>query len=148
MKILRHGLDPVLARFARPRDESGAAAVFVIGVTLVMLACAGLVLDGGQALNARMRLADDLEQAARAGAQQIDVIHLREHGVVRLDSGAAEARAAGFIGSSGYTDVRVRVDREEITVSAKDSVDTDLLSLIGIQRFDVKASATSQAVTQ
>lgn len=148
MNMLRHGCRAVLERFTRQRDESGTATVFVVGVTLVMLACAGLVLDGGNALNARMRLADDMEQAARAGAQEIDVDHLREHGVVRLDTGAAEARAASFIAPAGYTDVRVRVEGEEITVSAKDSVSTDLLSLIGIHRFDVAASAISQAVTQ
>lgn len=132
----------------RRREESGAAAVFVIGLTLVMLACAGLVLDGGNALNARMRLADNVEQAARAGAQAIDVPHLRQYGEVRLDDAAAEARARAFISSFGYTDVSVDVTEGEITISAKDTVPTDLLSLIGIQRFDVSASATSEAVTR
>lgn len=135
-------------RRPRRRDESGAAAVFVIGLSLVMLACAGLVLDGGNALNARMRLADDVEQAARAGAQAIDVAHLRDSGVVRLDDAAAEARARAHISSFGYTDVRVVVTGGEITISAKDTVQTDLLSLIGIQQFDVSASATSEAVTR
>lgn len=131
------------------RDESGTAAIFVVGVTLVLLACAGLVLDGGNALNARMRLADNIEQAARAGAQQINVAHLRAHGEVRLDQPVAGDRAREFLSSFGYSDVRVRINADDsITISARDTVDTDLLSLIGIHRFDVSASATSEAVTR
>lgn len=145
---MRHVRTPLARLRRRRRDETGAAAVFVIGLALVMLACAGLVLDGGNALNARMRLADNVEQAARAGAQAIDVPHLRQHGVVRLDDAMAESRARAFISSFGYTDVRVDVTEGQITISAKDTVSTDLLSLVGIQRFGVSASATSQAVTQ
>lgn len=146
---LRRRMESLLRHRWRNRNESGTAAIFVVGITLVLLACAGLVLDGGNALNTRMRLADNIEQAARAGAQQINVGHLRAHGEVRLDQSAASDRAREFISSFGYTDVRVHIDADDsITISARDTVDTNLLSLIGIHRFDVSASATSEAVTQ
>lgn len=133
---------------ARAGEESGNVTVFVLGIATTMLLCAGLVFDGGAALNARMKVADDVEQAARAGAQEIDVAHLRLHGEVTLDHGRARNRATGHISSFGYTDVTVDVVGDEISVSAKDSVKTTFLSLIGIQKYDVAASATSQAVTR
>ena len=133
---------------ARPRDERGSATVFVVGMAITLLACAGLVLDGGTALNARMRLADQVEQAARAGAQQIDVVTLRDTGAVVLDEGAARTRATTFLRDLGHDDGTVTVDDGQITVSATDTVDTVLLNLVGIQRFDVKATATSEAVTR
>lgn len=133
---------------SRVRDERGSAMVFVLGMAVTMLVCAGLVLDGGNALNARMRLADNVEQAARAGAQQIDVDHLRTTGQVRLEPGAAETRARSFISTFNYPDVSVTVQDGQITVRAADSVETTLLGLVGIQEYDVAASATSTAVTR
>ena len=61
----------------RRRDERGSATVFVIGFALILFLCAGLVIDGGLAINKRMRIADDAEQAARIGADSINVIEFR-----------------------------------------------------------------------
>lgn len=127
------------------RGERGTATAFVVGMAVVLLACAGLVVDGGTALNARMRLADDVEQAARAGAQQIDQDALRGSGVLRLDTAAATARSQGYISGLGYTNAGVQVNGDEITVAARDVVSTKLLTLIGINSFDVSANATAVA---
>lgn len=132
----------------RSRDERGTASAFVVGLAVALLACAGLVIDGGTALNARMKLADDAEQAARAGAQQIDQAALRGSGVVQLDQDAAGTRARAHISSLGYTNAGVVVTGDTITVSATDAVSTVLLNLIGIGTFDISASATAEAVTQ
>lgn len=136
------------ARLVR-RDEDGTATAFVVGFAVVLLACAGLVIDGGSAINARMKLADDVEQAARAGAQQIDIEALRGSDVVRLDGLAAEARARSYLNALGYTRVTVPpVTGDTITVHAEDTTTTKLLSLIGVHDFDIAATATAQAVTQ
>jgi len=150
MNSLRPGSGPATGRIGRRarRDERGSATVFVLGMAVVLLVCAGLVLDGGRAMNARMRVADNVEQAARAGAQQIDVAHLRATGNVQLNEPAAEARAQSFISSFGYPTVRVRVVGGRITVEAKDTVDAQMLKLIGVDTFDIGASATSEAVTR
>ena len=140
---------------ARPRrtdrrrhDDAGTATTFVVGMAITLLAVAGLVVDGGNALNARMKLADDTEQAARAGAQQIDELALRNNDVVRLDQGAARQAAGSFIGRFGYTNTGVAVTGDEVTVGASDQVDTILLSLVGFRSFQVNAVATAEAVTQ
>lgn len=135
----------------RRRDlttESGTATAFVVGFAVVLLACAGLVIDGGTALNARMTLADDVEQAARAGAQEIDIVALRSNDVVQLDARAAEGRARAYLGSLGYSVSAANALGDTITVGAQDQVVPKLLSLVGVPPFDISASATAQAVTQ
>lgn len=131
----------------RRGDESGTATAFVVGFAIVLLACAGLVIDGGTALNARMTLADDVEQAARAGAQEIDIVALRANDVVQLDPRAAEGRAHAYLGGLGYTVSTATAFEDQITVGARDQVAPKLLSLVGVPPFDISASATAQAVT-
>lgn len=137
---------PASAR--RRRDERGTATAFVVGMAITLLACAGLVVDGGTALNARMKLADEVEQAARAGAQQIDVDTLRASGVLQLDRGQAEQAARSFLVPRGYAGGSVAVDADTVTVTADDVVETKLLTLIGIRTFEVSATATAEAATQ
>jgi Flp pilus assembly protein TadG len=135
-------------RLANRREESGTATAFVVGFAVVLLACAGLVIDGGNALNARMKLADDVEQAARAGAQEIDIVALRSNDVVLLDARAAEGRAMGYLGTLGYTTMTATATGDQVQVAAQDTVRTKLLLLVGVPDFDISASATAQAVTQ
>lgn len=132
----------------RVRGDRGTATAFVVGMTVTLLAVAGLVVDGGNALNARMKLADDTEQAARAGAQQIDELALRSSDVVQLDPTAAQQSASTFISRFGYTNTGVTVTGDEVTVGATDRVDTILLNLIGFRSFQVSAVATAEAVTE
>lgn len=138
----------VTRRVRRRSSERGTATAFVVGIAVTLLMCAGLVADGGTALNARMKLADDVEQAARSGAQEIDELSVRGDGAIRLDPERARTRAASYVNSRGYRNAGITVDEDTITVQAKDTVDTKLLGLIGINSFDVSASATSEAVTR
>jgi Flp pilus assembly protein TadG len=144
----------VRARLAARRAGRGTATVFVIGFAIVLLVCAGLVIDGGTALNARMKLADDAEQAARAGAQEIDVATLRSSNVVVLDRTAAINRANSYLGSIGYGTHNADVVRDangqytSVRVHAEDSVPTTMLKLVNLTHFKIEATATAQAVTQ
>ena len=51
--------------------DRGSISVLVVFFTLIALALASLLVDVGNALNARERAADIAEQAARAGANDI-----------------------------------------------------------------------------
>lgn len=130
------------------RDERGAATVFVVGMSIVLLACSGLVVDGGGALNARMKLADEVEQAARAGAQQIDEVQLRKYGRVRLNQPVAEQRAEDYLRGLGHPNAVATATPTAITVTADDVVQPTLLSLIGVPPFDIHATATAEAETR
>lgn len=129
----------------RRRDERGSATVFVIGMAIVLFVCAGLVVDGGLAINARMRVADDAEQASRAGADSVAIDELRAGGEVRIDTVLAAKRAAEYLTGRGYGPGQydVAVDDTGVRVSVRDTTDTAILGLVGIREYDVRAGATA-----
>ncbi len=132
------------------RLERGAASIFVIGMSIVLLVCGGLVVDGGLAINARMKAADDAEQAARVGADSIDVDALRSTGVVTVNEGLARQRAAGYLEGRGYTPGRyqIAVVGNAVEVQVQTTSDTTLLQLVNIPPFQINAAATSEPETE
>lgn len=136
-------LDWIRSAADNRRSERGSATVFLLGFAMVLIVGAGLVVDGGLALNGRQKLADDLEQAARAGANEIDIPLFRDVGVLAVDQGAATEVATEYLTDLGYTDIVVQVDGAEVSVAAKGAVDTAILSLIGIGQFTLGAEATA-----
>jgi len=81
-------------RADRGRRDNGSAALFVAVFAPAMIFMAGLVIDGGSALEARQRAADIAEQAARAAGNQCDVALLRSVSECRITSKAAADRTA------------------------------------------------------
>lgn len=145
-------LRAVRRRGGRRRGERGSAAVFVIGMSLVLFVCAGLVVDGGLAINARMRVADDAEQAARVAADSIDVALLREGGSLVISQGTAEQRASAYLSGRGYNrnqyEIDVADDGGSVEVSVQDTTGTSLLKLINIDTYEVNAGATAVPATE
>ncbi|HST82136.1 MAG TPA: pilus assembly protein TadG-related protein [Kineosporiaceae bacterium] len=128
------------------QPEAGAATVFVVAFAVVLLVMAGLVVDGGLAINARQRVADDVEQAARAGSQNLDMASLRNGGLVRIDPGKAQAAAEDFLARRDYPagSVSVQADPARVVVSAEIKQKTTLLSLIFINEFTVRAQGQAR----
>jgi Flp pilus assembly protein TadG len=89
----------------RGARERGSAALFVAIFAPAMIFLAGLVIDGGAALEVRQRAADIAEQAARAAGQECDVGLLRSASECRITSQpAAEAAAGPYLDNNGVTD--------------------------------------------
>ena len=130
----------------RARSERGAISAMIVTLTVMLFMLAGLVIDGGFAINARQRIFDDAEQAARAAANQIDLEALRETGQVVLLEADAEAAGHEYMTARGYDAGRVDVDAAagEVTVTARDTVETSLLQLIFIDSFEIEGTATSR----
>jgi len=59
------------------RGDDGSVTVLMLFLTLSMLVVAGVVFDGGRAMAARQRIGNTAEQAARAGADALNVGELR-----------------------------------------------------------------------
>jgi Flp pilus assembly protein TadG len=118
----------------------------VIGIAIALFVMAGLVVDGGNAINARQKISDDVEQAARAGADQIDVLALRQSGVIVVLEAQARTAARSYLVGLGYDQSRIGVDvaGNEVTVSAEDTISTQLLTLIGRNTFEVEGTATAR----
>ena len=90
-----------------PRDERGSITAFVAVVATALVLVAGMAYDGGQVI---------AERAARAGAQQIDLDHLRSANEPRLDPVAAEAAAVAYLQRVGATGTATVTDAS-ITVT-------------------------------
>jgi Flp pilus assembly protein TadG len=103
-------------------------SAFVVCLVVVFLAGAALVFDGGRFTAARADAADLAENAARAGAQQLD--RLRE-GELSLDPARAVAAAQAFLASSGAAGA-VTADTRTVTVTVSRSVSPVLLGLFGV----------------
>ena len=124
--------------------ESGMVTAFVVVFTLALVAMAGLVLDGGLALSAKVQAIDDAQAAARAGAQAIDIPLYRLTGQITLDAQQATQDAEGFLARSGHTGT-VTVDGEPVAVTVTCTV--DLADLVGLRLpASQSISSTSTAV--
>ena len=77
----------------RHDSERGAVSVYVVIIAAVLMLMAGLCIEGGRVLNARATLADQAEQAARAGAQHLSTDDVRGGASVSVDSAAATSAA-------------------------------------------------------
>jgi Flp pilus assembly protein TadG len=94
-----------LMRWDRVRWDRGSAALFVAVFAPAMIFIAGLVIDGGAALEAKQRASDIAEQAARAGAGQCNVALLRSVGECRItDRTAVFTAAEPYTRDNGVTD--------------------------------------------
>ena len=125
-------------------DEEGMVTAFVDIFTLALLAMAGLVLDGGLALAAKVHAIDDAQAAARAGAQAIDIPLYRSTGTITLDPAQAVTEAQGFLAAAGEHGT-VSVAGEEVTVTVTIAQPTQILSVFGIDRISVEGSGSATA---
>lgn len=100
----------------RAGDETGSISAFVAVVAFALVMVAGMAYDGGQVISAHNAARNDAEQAARAGAQQIDLTHLRKTNEPRLDTAKAESAALDYLAQSGATGT-VAVADASVTVT-------------------------------
>lgn len=108
----------------------------VLGVALLM--ATGLAVDGGRKIGALSEARDIADNAARAGAQEIDENQLRATGQPLLDQIAAENSARAYLALVGHSGV-VTVTSTTVTVTVTIDVDPVLLPL------EIQASATESA---
>jgi hypothetical protein len=132
---------PALRRLRQ--DQSGRVTAFVVIIVTAVLLFAGLVLDGGLALAAKVRALGEAQEAARAGAQEIDLTAYRANGVLRLEPQQASAAARNYLAAAGHTGT-VSVAGNTVNVTVTVSQSTQLLPLIGIGSITVTATGQAQ----
>lgn len=131
-----------------PRSERGSVTGMLVAVMVVVLAFAGLALDGTRLLLARRDLQALADSAALAGASSIDEGRFRASGgrEVVLDPAGARLAAAGVVSTSGWpADGRgaVEVAGARVRVHLERPVGLTLLSLVGIAPPVIGATATA-----
>ncbi|NIJ10512.1 Flp pilus assembly protein TadG [Saccharomonospora amisosensis] len=124
-------------------DENGRVTAFVVLITTACLLFAGLVLDGGLALSAKTRAIGQAEEAARAGAQELDLAAYRSGGAARLQPTAAISAAQRYLNSVGASGT-VTVAGNTVNVSVTAHQPTQLLGLIGITDITVSGDGHAQ----
>lgn len=127
------------------RDDRGSATVFGIFLVVVVLVLAGTVIEGGNAMSARAQATDIAQQAARAGADKLDLAALREDGLVRIDPAAAQAAAINFLARVGQVGT-VTATFAQVRVTVTVTRPGILVPVLGIETLTVQATATAAPV--
>ena len=119
-------------------------STFLAVIFLGLLMAAGLVVDGGRKIIALREASHLADNAARAGAQAVDLDTLRSTGSIVLDPDQATTRASDYLAATGHTgDMAVVGDTVTVTVTL--TVDPTLLP---VEAFVVTATETAAAVTE
>ena len=126
-----------------PQTERGSITAFVAVLAITFIACAGLAVDGGRLVAARVQLADHAENAARAGVQEVTSLR---SGEPDIDVREARSTAAAYLRSWGVSG-EVSATTEEVTVSVRRVVPMSILGLFGVGSRMVSAQRSAKAVT-
>jgi uncharacterized membrane protein len=82
---------------AKDRAERGSVSVFAVFFTIIVLSLMAMLVDLGSVMNAKERAADIAEQAARAGAEALNLQALRSTGAVQIDQPEAFTDAQNLV---------------------------------------------------
>ncbi|WP_052397832.1 hypothetical protein [Streptomyces sp. NRRL F-5123] len=118
---------------------------FIVVFTAAVVMFAGLVLDGGLALAAKVRALGEAQEAARAGAQALDLAAYRRDGTVRLVPAQARALALRYLATTG-DEGKVNATAETVTVTVTARQHTQLLNLAGLHTLTVTATGSAHPV--
>ena len=125
-------------------SERGALSTFMAVIAFALLMSAGLAVDGGRKVNALREASHLADNAARAGAQAVDLDTLRSTGQLRLLPDQATTQVDQYLERLGHTgDVKVTGDTITVTISL--TVNPILLPTGPIT---VTATETATAITQ
>ena len=122
----------------RHDGEHGAVSVYAVIIAAVLMLMAGLCIEGGRVLNARATLADQAEQAARAGAQHLSTDDVR--GGAAATSAARTYLAQGGLAQSSSVDVTAR----GVAVTVERDVPTTMLRLVGVTSIHVTVTGEAR----
>ncbi|GAA3132059.1 pilus assembly protein TadG-related protein [Streptosporangium carneum] len=124
-------------------------SVFTVIFSVMVFMLAGLLVDGGAAINARLRASDIAEQAARAAADEIDVEHLRATGQAQLlEEGAVCAKAEEIVSAHASQDVKlgecaVGGGQAQVTVRVSVAWKAFFLAALGFPGAEMEGAATA-----
>lgn len=137
-------------------DETGSITPFVIIVSLALIMLAALVVDGGRQLNAKGRSIAYSQEAARAGAQAIDVTDPR----LDLLPGRALKSAAEYCRQAMAADAQLikcqaalttvqdqAGDFKAVKVTTRVQIKAILLGIIGRHVLDASGTALARPVS-
>lgn len=131
---------------ASPR-ERGTLTLFTAIVAIGLLLSLAFVVDGGIKLEAGQQARAVAEEAARAGAGQVDRSAAYAHGgQFVVDPALAAAAAWSYLSQAGVPGVVTVSGPGQLTVTAAVRETSAFLSLIGVSSIQATATASAQLV--
>lgn len=133
-----------------PECDRGTVSMFTAIFTIAVILLAGLLVDGGLAIHARERASDIAEQAARAGANEIDEDTLRATGEIQINPdsrvvcGKVNDLVARYDSKARVTECELVTDDEvgQVKVTIRLTVRSQLLGIVpGLSTFTMTGTA-------
>lgn len=129
------------------RGEDGTLTLFTAIAAIGLLAALGFVVDAGQKLQAGQQARAIAEEAARAGAGQVNrSAAYTGGGTVTADPAAAAAAARGYLAASGHTGAVTVTGNRTIQVTVTVTEPAVFTTIIGISRLSATQTATADLV--
>lgn len=125
--------------------DRGWVGLWMVLAFVALMAMAGLVFDGGQALRARGDAASAAGQAARAGADAMGMQAARFQGRVQVDPAVAQRAAEAALAAAGV-EGSVVVSGNLVMVTAHVERPAVLLQMVGVQSVSGTSTETAIAV--
>lgn len=127
--------------------ERGQTTILVLGLAVIIMAVAGVAVDGTRAFLMRRTMQSSADAAALAGASSLDSGAYYGSGGRRItvDPDAAGRTAANLVAERGLTvgtDVIASTDRVRVVLRGR--VPTTFLGLVGIRTIPVAVEATAR----
>ena len=120
--------------------DRGSISGFVVVLTMTFIACAGLALDGGRMITARIEIADAAENAARAGAQEVTSLR---SGNPTVHEVRAVSVAEGFLRSISV-EGSVVANKQSVTVTTHREVTMTILGMFGVRNKNLSVSRSAR----
>lgn len=130
----------------RQGAEAGQVTAFVTVVTMALVLATGLVVDGGRLIEAKRRVNNRAERAARAGARALSIEALRSTGNQVIDEGRARTAVRGFLGQVGSEGNVVSVTDDSVTVEVTAPTSLLILGVAGLADQTVTGTGTARNV--
>ncbi|MEV5704804.1 pilus assembly protein TadG-related protein [Actinoallomurus sp. NPDC052274] len=131
----------------RSRRERGALSIFTVIITMVVIVFFGAIVDFSQKLEARHDANVTAEEAARAGAGQVDRDRAYAHGSFRVDREGAIHTAQEYLRAGGYHGSATPVGAHRIRVRVTVTRPAIFLPVIGITSLHADATADADLAT-
>jgi Flp pilus assembly protein TadG len=125
----------------RGRDD-GTVTAFVVVVAAAFVMFGGLILDAGGALADKTTAMGVAQEAARAGAQQLDLTAFRQRGTVRLLPDQAAGAARAYLAQAGATGTAA-VANNTVTVTVTVTHHNQLLGIVGLDTLTVTGTGSA-----
>ena len=133
-----------MTRATRKRldDERGSVLITGLLLTLALLMVLGAAVDIGHAFIVRRDLTSLADNAALAGAQQLDQQAIQQ-GQLALDPQQAQAAALSTLGGEPGIQAQADATAAEVQVRVTRRFPTILLRLVGLSDLTVSAQANA-----